>query len=371
MKNKKCENWIVKNWKILKYNMKNKKCEKWIVKIGMILSISLFLYCIIYIYTYYSNNNILWYVPDSFKKGMKGENISLSPNEVGDSIGGILSPIVGLLASILTFIAFYIQKIANNEIKDQFKIQQFENQFYEMLRLHKENVNEIEIKTNSGKEIRGRLVFYEMKKELELLLTFIKNYNSKSLLDSDLFIEAYDKFFWGFNNEKKISKKSSSKVDFDDSSSFEAKLINLKEGKEVEDLDIVNLKKNLNIPLLEGYHAYLGHYYRHLFHTVKFIVNKRFLTYEIKLNYLRILRAQLSNYEQIMLFYNWLSKYGRAWENKENHFLTEYKMIHNLWYEELLEDEYVIKKLKKLVKVYKKRLKYSDNLFEMGDNKLQ
>lgn len=117
----------------------------------------------------------------------------MSPNELGDSIGGILNPIVGLLASILTFLAFYMQKIANDEIKDQL----FESQFYEMLQLHKENVNEIEIKAKSGYILKGRLVFYEMKKELETLLAFTKDYHQEEL-DSDMFIDAYEKYFLGF-----------------------------------------------------------------------------------------------------------------------------------------------------------------------------
>ncbi len=57
-----------------------------------------------------------------------------------------------------------------------------------------------------------------------------------------------------------------------------------------------------------------------------------FLTYEEKIKYLRVLRAQLSNHEPIMIFYNWLSGYGRHWEDDKNRFFTEYCMIHNLLY---------------------------------------
>jgi len=53
------------------------------------------------------------------------------------------------------------------------------------------------------------------------------------------------------------------------------------------------------------------------------------------MKYLKIVRAQLSNDEQIMLFYNWLAGnynggYGHAWEAKKNQFFTQYLMIHNL-----------------------------------------
>ncbi|SHF27619.1 hypothetical protein SAMN05444377_1063 [Flavobacterium fontis] len=42
---------------------------------------------------------------------------------IGDAIGGILGPIIGIVGALLTFLAFYIQKIANDEIKNQFKEQ--------------------------------------------------------------------------------------------------------------------------------------------------------------------------------------------------------------------------------------------------------
>jgi hypothetical protein len=86
-----------------------------------------------------------------------------------------------------------------------------------------------------------------------------------------------------------------------------------------------------------------------------------------KVNYLRLLRAQLSNHEQALLFYNWVAKYGGAWQDDRNNFLTEYRMIHNLWYGDLPKETFVMKKLKELVAKYKE-LGYTDDLFEMGDS---
>ena len=39
---------------------------------------------------------------------------------LGDALGGILNPIIAIASALLTFIAFYIQKIANDELKSQF-----------------------------------------------------------------------------------------------------------------------------------------------------------------------------------------------------------------------------------------------------------
>ncbi|CAA9194671.1 hypothetical protein FLA105534_00261 [Flavobacterium bizetiae] len=96
---------------------------------------------------------------------------------IGDTINGIAGPFIALAGAILTFLAFYIQYKANLEQRNQFtktlknqeketkeqliqynsnlerqieekkeqekiwRTERFENQFYEMIRLHKENVN--------------------------------------------------------------------------------------------------------------------------------------------------------------------------------------------------------------------------------------
>ena len=120
---------------------------------------------------------------------------------------------------------------------------------------------------------------------------------------------------------------------------------------------------------MQGYHVHLGHYYRHLFHTVKYVTSRTFLDYDAKLNYLRILRAQLSNYEQVMLFYNWLSDYGDQWENDANQFFNRYKMIHNLWSSQILDEEFFQSELKSLIIKYRS-LGLKDDLFESGDKKI-
>ena len=87
-----------------------------------------------------------------------------------------------------------------------------------------------------------------------------------------------------------------------------------------------------------GYVNTFGHYYRHLYQTVKFISRQEGLTYSEKRDFLRILRAQLSSQEQVMLFYNWKSGFGSQWENENNKFFTDYRMIHNISNEFLISD---------------------------------
>ena len=207
--------------------------------------------------------------------------------EIGDTIGGITSPFIGLASIVVMFLAFYIQFKANKMMQSQFERNQFENQFFEMLKTHKENSNiitanhyESEEGIGFGEDATHREWLGKRKKGFEYLVDQIN--------------KRYDEL-------KKQNKRRNKKDDFHSAYST-------------------------------VWEDSFGHYFRHLFLTVKFIVEKpdSFLPYEEKRNYLRILRASLSINEQIFLYYNWLAGYGGRWEDDRNHFFTKYRMIHNV-----------------------------------------
>lgn len=309
--------------------MKEANKSNFWVYIGAGISILLIVYCLVYIFNYYSFNDILWHYPKNYKPGEHGNPEKLTPNEIGDSIGGTLNPIIGLVASILTFLAFYMQKRANDDIQAQFKTQQFESQFYEMLRLHKENVNELDIRSMSdGQRVERRAAFESMVGDLNSLLSFAVFGNMP--MTPEEFNAAYAIFFWGYSEEQ-VNRLSTPAQNF-------IKGENLTGSTPLPDFKSHN-----------GYSSFLGHYYRHLFMMVKFVVESDVITeYNDKMKYLSMLRAQLSNHEQIMLFYNWLSGYGEDWENEDNQFFTEYTMIHNLWKDVLFQNEFILDKVKEL-----------------------
>ncbi len=87
--------------------------------------------------------------------------------QIGDTIGGLMNPFIALAGVIVTGLAFYIQYKANLQQRELFikgqeesnkqlqiqidnqnkqtRRQPFESQFYEMLKLHRENINEMKI----------------------------------------------------------------------------------------------------------------------------------------------------------------------------------------------------------------------------------
>lgn len=81
-----------------------------------------------------------------------------------------------------------------------------------------------------------------------------------------------------------------------------------------------------------GHISRLGHYFRHLYQTVKMISEQEneIFPIELKRSYAKTLRAQLSDYEQLLLFYNVNSTLGNAWILGETNFIKEYRMIKNM-----------------------------------------
>ncbi len=278
---------------------------------------------------------------------------SATLGQLGDMMGGMSAPIINLFSAILVYMAFKVQVKANKiQIRNfntqivkqdaESKHQQFESQFYEMLSLHKQNVNEftlIEHSFNSSNfvasalnssvtTIHQRNVFVQFQYKFQYLLESYKELYQMAELTNKAIEECYSIFFFGYNSQFSV-------------------LIN--EDQYIRSALENNIDKYFKL-VFPGYSHMLGHYYRHLYHTVCLVHENKNLVYEKKMIYLDLLRAQLSNQEQAMLFYNWLGGYGKNWENdlKEQYYFTEYNLIRNLWYDRLLDDNFIKLEVEKL-----------------------
>jgi hypothetical protein len=294
--------------------------------------------------------------------------------QIGDTLGGIMNPFIAIAGVIVTYLAFYMQFKANQYQREQFEIQltkekeqfrqelglqkeqflknQFENQFYEMLRVHRENVNDlsykevyIDINNFNGSYMKdnniiGIKTFPFLLTEFEFCFKIVR----ENLIEADLKGQANEAYgiFWDGVKENDREKPNT----------FATAL---------------NHKNFLNKTILLGNSNQLAHYYRQLFQTVKFIVYQTIFTYEEKRKYIRILRSQLSNEEQVLLFYNWFSGFGKEWENENNSFLTDYRMIHNV-FPNMLVDEIKLEEIFDINSGYKTELnREKDSLFEYQD----
>lgn len=302
-----------------------------------------------------------FFAPYFFTNTRFGKSIITSEETglIGDTMGGIMNPFIAIAGISLTFLAFYIQYEANKQVQNQFKVQQFESQFYEMLKLHRENITEMKIngydfEEDNGKMIKfeksteGRKLFVVMKKEFECLLAL---YSKDNILDEQAFHKCYKLFFSGLDKYSKDhpNEENFTKLLYKARKNHENPNENKIKTNKDRKVFINGVELYFNYKPFSGHSQRLGHYFRHLYLIVKSIVNSDIITdYHDKMKYLRVLRAQLSNHEQILLFYNWLSHYGDDWENDNNKFFSEYCMVHNLWYDTLFDNVYIENKVNDL-----------------------
>ena len=377
----------------------HKDIKKWSWILG-VLALFLILFSFIAPWLFTHKDSSIFDLPLDFTK----------TGQIGDTIGGVMNPFIGIAGIILTFLAFYLQYKANqiqianfnkqldtnksqfeeqfkedrknfnhqlSEQRKQFLKNQIESQFFEMVRLHKENVKEISIsifdhKLFSAEEkvISGRSVFKHYLNEVTLLYTILKK-NCRKQEKRYLIHLAYHYFFEGIPKSMLSSPPNSGCFinSFDDFQKINERI------KRIHG-DTISIGKisgnpflNVNHEILIGHSNFLGHYYRHLFHTVKYIANQdeAFMSYKEKRRYLRLLRAQLSNEEQALLFYNWKSIYGRNWESDVNKFFTDYRMIHNLT-GSLLHNDFELSKEFNIEKGYRvEKGRNNDPLFEFQE----
>lgn len=274
---------------------------------------------------------VLIMLPMIFYSNDKLENIGI----IGDTVGGILNPIFAVPATILTFLAFWVQFKANQEVQHQFKIQQFESQFYEMLRLYRANVDEISI----GK-IKGRKCFARMLDEFKFIYYETEFYFRDTELHETFIHEiSYYIFFYGVGNN--IREILYSKYEnFNINTNIDNLIDRLERYKNEHisqgfitfiDDNAQTREYNFQYTPFRGHVSRLGHYFRHLFQTISYIVDSNIIDKETKYKYIKLMRAQLSNYELILLYFNGITDMGIDWVNKG--YFTDYKFLKNLPYQ--------------------------------------
>jgi Putative phage abortive infection protein len=283
--------------------------------------------------------------------------------DVADALNGLTSPFIALFASLLTFLAFYVQFKANIQQREQFEktlenqkndqkeqeriwlAEQFESRFFELLRFHRENMAEITL----DKNIKGREAFVHFYDYFEKLYHNIEknflNYHSPQSPDRLTYF-AYTIYFHGFNNNEYAN--FANKLNPLERNAIEESIRSFR-GPILEQQSI----KKFGYKVDDGVYKWLGHYYRHIYYTAKFVVDREPIFDDLnkenatKLEYMKILRSQLTSHEQIMLYYNAMAWFPDKWKE----YFIDFKLIKNLplplasfgvkptiYYKEVIED---------------------------------
>lgn len=299
--------------------------------------------------------------------------------EIGDTIGGIMGPFVAIIAAFLTFIAFLIQYDANElqkkELERQKKIRQreeFEVKLYKMLDEHKDNVNQLTAGNLHGRdaipELLGELSyifscvrficdsinknkkFQHLKGEQDKALEYLKGMYSdpRSALKSQLLLSYY-LFFYG-RPYHTVENMKAGKVLFEDEVYNRLKGITyIQSSNDYIDyiydndniMSILPSQYTASFQMMKGHNDQLGVYFRQLYQMVSFIAkaDNTIFTEDDKYAYAKLLRSNMSDTEQVLLFYNSLSEMGEKWnepldKTKEGRegmgFIARFRLIKNI-----------------------------------------
>lgn len=181
-------------------------------------------------------------------------------------------------------------KIQNSTLK----LQRFENTFFSLLELHHKIVDSIDLDVEKRKAVR------------DMSLRHIEYETLKSR----------DVFKHTFNLMRQYLKEAHNE----------------------------NVINKVYLEHYQKYQTDFGHYFRNLYRMVKLVNDsellsetKEKLSYTIKYKYTSIIRAQLSDYELLWLFYNGLSENG---DEKFKPLIEKYTLLKNLQTDNLAQVEH-------------------------------
>lgn len=265
---------------------------------------------------------------------------------IADTIYGLTGPFIAIAAAFLTYAAFLVQKKANdiqiestiNQIKKD-ELANFENRLFKLIELHRQNVNELSLILTDSKN--GQEVIERLCKNIEIVIQFENWYEkekrvSLNYTNRDKRVFAYLLICHG----KSLGKNSMFKKDpFTKYSNEQLIDYIFDKCSKVSNLDLNDVTipmfirriKNGETKVLDfkyGYMNDLSRYFRQVFQIVKFIDNQEQLTIEQKKEYFKILRTNLSNKDQELLFNNIISPYGKPWE--DNCYISTYNIFKNI-----------------------------------------
>lgn len=260
--------------------------------------------------------------------------------QIGDTIGGISSPFIGVAAAVLTFMAFYMQFKANEMLSNQFNLQKLDDERDKhesnILFLIKQNRSIIESMSIADK-IEGARCFAKMYIELRAIYEITRDFYADELTEDEVANISYLLLFNGVGqtsdelNEpllKHIPRHSELLDLFREINRNEFGWFGLEAIK--NQIYVEELLDRLQYRPFKGHLTQLRHYFRNLFHILKYTenVNTELITPEYKYEIIKSLRSQLTSDEQIIIYFNAISAYGTPMRNAR--FIEKYQLIKNI-----------------------------------------
>jgi hypothetical protein len=232
--------------------------------------------------------------------------------QLGDFVGGYLGTIFALIS-----VVFLYSTLKNQRETSQ--IEKFENRYFELIRLQRDNVAEIAIGDDSGRKIFVILI-REFRGILEVTKR-VASQTNQSFTQQEMMIISYYALFYGVGpNSSRMLKESLQDYNKSFVNKFNDTLLSETEQERAKK------ESKLKYRPFGGHLSRLSHYYRHLHQTVSYVDNQAFSL--DKYEYVKNIRAQLTIHEQALLLINSLAAKGKNWWDEK--LIVKYRMVQNI-----------------------------------------
>lgn len=330
--------------------MNGKKRKNFIDKITMPIAIIILLLGIMTILIF---SSVLPFNDWSFQPD--SELFAQYGNFIGGFVGTIFS-LVGVLLLYQTLIAqqksLEQQILSQNTQKQSFEIEQFENTFFNLLKTQQDLTGGIKayFKTTDSKfnvttsTILGREFFAYSKLELQRIWTSLESEKYMGTFSEDPgYFQYLDQEIDMINDPNYPeyttpidAKEATRKIIEDERIRYTNTYYNISKEvwTEIKEKALDRKIESLYGLFFKRYHYAIGHYFRHLYHIIKFTRN--FRTSEsksdivFKRKYTDFIQAQMSSFELMLLFYNSLA-FPKLFD-----LLKEFNFLENLAEEDLI-----------------------------------
>lgn len=228
--------------------------------------------------------------------------------EFGDFFGGY----VGVMFSVLSTLLLVYTVI------DQFIERQKRwatDNFYKMLEFHNNMVNQLSVShidANKKERSDGRRAFVVFKIQINRLLKLIEDLDTNLDNDQKLHI-AYMIFYYGIDKSWLPFLQEKIKEDID---------------SDILNKILEKIQENKDLKLGRTNQTSLSSYFRNMYNLIKLVDNDKYLSKQEKKNLITIYRAQLSNPELYVLFFNLRSYFGKKWNAKG--YIERYEILKNI-----------------------------------------
>jgi hypothetical protein len=252
-----------------------------------------------------------------FSKTYFNTSLKIDPElaaKFGDFFGGFIGTIFAVFSVLLLIYTIASQHFdsSKNSTRDR---------FFKMLDYHNENIRNIRIPSLEAQKSdlieEGRRAFVVYKIQLKRLLQVVADVDQElnaNLTDAQKIDIAYICFYYGQSDTWLDFIKQ--KLSFHQGGDVIARVM----------LEKVNACKDLKLG--RANQTELSSYFRNMYNAIKLVHNDKNLSNTEKVDLVKIYRAQLSNPELYILFFNLVSRFGKKWNEKG--YIEKYELLTNL-----------------------------------------